>query len=254
MHPLYLLNSPSGPAAPPPRWSWSALTVWRECPRRWWLLNSRYAGLGDRHYPTPVSQAALRGDLVHAALEEWWRLRRTGGVQPVRFDAYGFIKQRFHLLLTEWAAHNPRMDRDRLAAGFSLDRCTADFYAIVRQMPAIPSTAVGPVAWEKPPAVVGPPAFAEEYPLEVENPPLQGRIDQVRHGVLVDFKTGDPEVEHAKKHERQLGFYAVLWWLRFGQPPAGLELRYPTRTRSLPVLSRSAEVFSQGARFVVSSR
>jgi hypothetical protein len=42
-------------------------------------------------------------------------------------------------------------------------------------------------------------------------------------------------VEHAKKHERQLGFYAVLWWLRFGQPPAGLELRYPTQARSLPV-------------------
>src|SRR5262249_55196790 len=131
MHPLYLLAAPTEPATRPAHWSWSALSVWRECPRRWWLLNSRYAGLAGHRYPTAPSQAAWRGDLVHAALEEWWRLRRTAGAQPMHFDAYGFIKQRFHALLGEWAAHNPRVDRDRLAAGFSLDRCAADFYAIV---------------------------------------------------------------------------------------------------------------------------
>ena len=138
MHPLYLLESPSEPAAPPPRWSWSALTVWRECPRRWWLLNSRYVRLGGRRYPTPASQAALRGDLVHAALEEWWRLRRTARAQPVRFDAYSFIKQRFHALLEELASLNPRANRDRLAAGFSLDRCMADFYGERRDLIYLP--------------------------------------------------------------------------------------------------------------------
>src|SRR4051794_30042232 len=119
MHPLYLLRPPAEPASPPVRWSWSALAAWRACPRRWWLLNSRYAELEGGRYPSPVSQARLRGDLVHAALEEWWGLRRTTRDRPVRFDAYGFIKRHFHALLAEWTNRNPRVDRDRLAAGFS---------------------------------------------------------------------------------------------------------------------------------------
>jgi hypothetical protein len=145
------------------------------------------------------------------------------------------MKQKFPSLLTEWTAQNPRVHRDRLAAGFSLDRCTADFYAIVRQMSAVPPAPLPAVAGKKTPSGGDPPAFAEEYPIEVDDPPLQGRIDQVRDGVLVDFKTGDPETEQATKHERQLGFYAVVWWLHFGRPPTGLELRYPTQTRSLAV-------------------
>src|SRR5262249_6658966 len=153
------------------------------------------------------------GDLVHAALEEWWHRRRGASGQPLRFDAYGFMKQRFHSLLAEWAAYNPRMDRDRLAAGFSLDRCTADFYAIVRQMSAVLPAPLPTVAGEKSPSGGDPPLRAEEYPIAVDDPPLQGRIDQVSDGVLVDFKTGDPETEQATKHEMQLGFYAVLWWL-----------------------------------------
>ena len=102
-------------------------------------------------------------------------------------------------------------------------------------MPAVPPAPVYAVAGEKTASRTGPPGFAEEYAIEVDDPPLQGRIDQVRDGVLVDFKTGDPETEQATKHERQLGFYAVLWWLRFGRPPTGLELRYSTQTRSLAV-------------------
>ena len=80
----------------------------------------------------------------------------------------------------------------------------------------------------------GPPSDAEELWVEVEDPPLCGRIDQVRSKTLVDFKTGEPDLEG---HGEQVLFYAALWWLRYGALPAGMEIRYPDESFPLPAPS-----------------
>jgi hypothetical protein len=78
----------------------------------------------------------------------------------------------------------------------------------------------------------GPPSDAEELWVEVKDPPICGRIDQVRDWKLIDFKTGEPDLDG---HRDQLLFYAALWWLRFGTLPAGMEIRYPDATYPLQV-------------------
>lgn len=162
---------------------------------------------------------------MHEALEAYCGQRRNGSATRLSdFDAYQFIKRQLHVELAE-LRKNPRANRGRLAAGFSLDRCVADFYRIASHLPD--TQRLQP---RNEPATRGkrmyPIRYAEEHTVLTDDPPLLGRLDQVRDGVLVDFKTGRPDAERIKKHEQQLWFYSVLWWLRYEQAPAGLELRY----------------------------
>jgi hypothetical protein len=168
--------------------------------------------------------AAIHGRLVHAALEAQRIAERAGGsgFQPRRF-----LKQALRALLDGEVAKNPRLNRGRLEAAVSLDDCLAKFFALSQGPPAGP--------WAQPPAVIGPahgpPRDAQEYWIEVEDPPLAGRIDEVRGGTLVDFKTGE---EDLNTHGEQLRLYAALWWLRFGEAPSALEVRYPGSAHALP--------------------
>jgi hypothetical protein len=81
-----------------------------------------------------------------------------------------------------------------------------------------------------------PPVEAEEWQIEVDDPPLMGRIDQVRYGTLTDYKTGEADESHLE----QLRFYALLWWLRYGRRPVGLRLVYPDSAAIVPVNVPSA--------------
>jgi hypothetical protein len=53
----------------------------------------------------------------------------------------------------------------------------------------------------------------------------------VRNKILVDFKTGEPGQQG---HGEQVLFYAALWWLRYGELPTGMEIRYPDEAFALP--------------------
>jgi PD-(D/E)XK nuclease superfamily len=185
-------------------------------------------------YPVSYGAAAIQGRLVHEALEE----SRKGGYEDgdgTSFNARRFIKRRLRELLAGDIAANPRLDPGRLQTTFSLDECLARFYALVGsgESPIGHSSftyaRIGPSSH--------PPEEAEELWVEVEEPPVVGRIDRVRRGVISDFKTGEANPE---EHEAQLRFYALLWWLRFRQVPAGLELLYPGETRRIDPPSPNA--------------
>jgi hypothetical protein len=147
-----------------------------------------------------------------------------------RFDARRFIKRRLRELLDGEIAENPRLDPGRLQVTFSLDECLTRYFALAEDEPPAEPRVPGLA----PPlgAGGGPPENAEEMWIETDDPPLRGRLDRVRRGVIVDYKTGDPD---ASEHEAQLLFYAVLWWLRYGRPPERLEVRYPGDVRQIAV-------------------
>jgi len=216
---LYWLEPPSAPADPPRRWSYSALAVWRQCPRRWWLQHSGYPNVPAGSYPVVLGAAAVHGRLVHAALEAERASRRdaTGG-SP--FQARRFLKQALRSLLDGDIATNPRLDPGRIEAAVAIDECVATYFALRE----LPEAGIRPAPHGVAVQSSGPPRDAQEYWIEVEAPPFAGRIDEVRNGIIVDFKTGE---EDLVAHGEQLRLYAALWWLRFGEFPAGLEIRYP---------------------------
>jgi hypothetical protein len=226
MHELYYFRPPSANAEPPARWSYTALAAWRECPRRWWLLNSHYPNTPTGTYPVPYGRAALQGRLVHAALEAYAKFRRetrtSEATDPApHFNARLFLKRALRDILTAEVETNPRLDTGALYAGVSLDECLSLFYEITEKIPSPPAATRGAAP---PAAGARPPTDAEELWIEVEDPPLGGRIDRAHEGCLIDFKTGEPSESHAA----QLVFYAVLWWLKFGEPPKHLQLHYPS--------------------------
>src|SRR5262249_3995569 len=113
--------------------------------------------------------------------------------------------------------------------------CLSLFYAMAEQMPPIPTA---PRFTETTVASHQSPTEAEELWLDVEDPPLGGRIDRAHEGCLIDFKTGEPNDAHAE----QIIFYALLWWLRFGEAPKRLQLFYPHNgaSKEIPVPTDAA--------------
>jgi hypothetical protein len=236
MHPLYVLQPPIGPPEPPERWSYSDLAQWEKCPRRWWLLRACYpawpGGEMRLGYPEKYGPAALRGRLVHAALEAYRNSLRGQTSEP--FQARAFLKQWLRAWQTKERENNPRIDIEALRARLSLDECMAEFRALASHVPVATGKG-GSAQGAKTAGQPRPPKDAAEYWLGVDNPPLKGRIDRVRQGRLIDFKTGAIEEEHRE----QLRFYALLWWLKFGEAPAGLAILYTdvSRADEVPVPS-----------------
>jgi len=235
MHSLYILRPPDEPPNSPTHWSWSSLSQWRTCPRRWWLLNAKYAVARNGRYPIRLSSDGLRGQIVHDSLEAY----RTSS-QP--FDAYRYMRRRLVEKLRELDETNPRVHSGKLAAALSLDRCCADFYDQVRRLPEPDKkTATTGSRWEPTSASATAPTEAQELTIRTMDPPLTGRIDLVVNSELIDYKTGDPNHQHTN----QLRFYAFLWWLRFGELPAGLELRYAAESVSVELPSNQELLESQ---------
>lgn len=219
MHPLFVLHPPLAPPQPPTRWSYSALKEWRACQRRWVLRRSRYPNIATVPYPERYGTAALHGRLVHEAVEAFLEFRRQHSAES--FPLRNYLRARLNAILAEDGPKNPRLDVAGLRGAVSLDVCAARFQAILERMGLAD---VSMATTRAPSGVRGdePPAQAEEWHVEVDDPPLMGRIDQIRYGTLTDYKTGEVD----ESHSEQLRFYALLWWLRYGQQPLGLRLVY----------------------------
>lgn len=222
MRPVYLLSQPEVTAEAPRRWSISSLAVFRECPRRWWLLNSRYSNTPDGRYPVPYGAAVLRGRLVHEAVETYAKSFRLASEAPstLSFSPRTHLKKALREVL-ENADANPRTDPRRLSV--SIDDCVRDFYDLVESQDfAHCRGGTGPSELRPQTHPTNAPSEAAEFWVEVDDPPIGGIIDRVVDFGLIDFKTGEPSAAHSE----QLIFYATLWWLRYGVPPRSLELRY----------------------------
>src|SRR5262245_43974556 len=94
MHPLYLLEAPSGRAVPPEHWSYSTLRAFRQCPKRWWLERCRYPNVTEKFYPVQTTTPVLEGQLVHRIVEEWGKAVR-------RREDPGSVRLKFKLALRE---------------------------------------------------------------------------------------------------------------------------------------------------------
>lgn len=229
MNPFYELRGPDAPPHLPDHWSFSALTEWRSCPKRWWLHRAHYPN-APTPYPQVPSGAALKGRIIHHALEKftehivlaarngWVDYSKLRAAFPVRHVMREYVASD---LKTELSA-NPRIDAGRLLAHVSLDDCVNAFKeAAESSLRRLISGRLSP----SPEAPKSGPVMGAELWLETEDPRLCGRLDLVLGSAVYDFKTGDPDPNHSD----QLQFYSLLLWLETGTLPSSLTLVYTKR-------------------------
>jgi CRISPR/Cas system-associated exonuclease Cas4 (RecB family) len=255
MKPLYQIRQPTSGAHPPAYYSHTGLTQIESCPRRWWLLHAKYDALAGP-YPEPVSSGAMRGSIVHAALErfsvEWSRSGMTkepGGVKAFRrqFPIREIVRETRRRLL-ENARGNLRAQMAMLEANVSVDSCISLFKDLVRRSygePAFENAvaaehcedrseerlagASAELIGERAKKDVPCPAVLPEVTPKVEDPRVHGKIDLVvtaeEGDCLVEYKTGEPKPEH----EKQSRLYAFLWWAVTGRVVRERQLLYPNQ-------------------------
>lgn len=216
-------------AGPPAMWSCSSLKEVETCPLRYALSRADYPGVWERSgYPRLPIPAAIRGDVVHGALEIIVKAlvkagcssTRTAEAVAVVRQLGGYTKVAEDVLAVQLARFegNPRLGEDRRE---QLTRNLADWVPEAREQiqtylnrmnlrssggsGAVPPTADPSTRY---------PARAGEHPekeLVAEELRLRGRIDLLSvdaDGVrITDFKTGAEDPAH---HE-QLRLYALLW-------------------------------------------
>lgn len=215
-HSVYAQPFAVEPPGPPEHWSYSALALWRDCPRRWWFENSRYAG--DQHrYPRRTHPAAVEGTLVHRVLDCFARFLRDKvreGAEYADVRAMFPLRRELLVALDSYCAKdlegNPRVDIQQILARVDLDACSNAFRT------AAPSLWEG---WKGAHPAKGCPSIpnegddtyraATEMWLQAESPRIAGQADVVARGLLIDYKTGAQK----DTHRQQLRFYALLHWL-----------------------------------------
>lgn len=215
----------------PAIWSYSSLKEVETCPRRYALSRADYPELWEqRGYPRLPIPAAIRGDVVHGALEIIVKaLVKAGCVSTRSADAVavlrelgGYTEVAEAVLVDQLARleENPRLSRDRRE---QLTRALTDWVPEAREQiqtylnrmelrPSDSSAAAGSGAPSDPQARY--PARTGDHPemqLIADSLRLNGRIDLLSvnaHGAqITDFKTGAEDAAH---HE-QLRLYALLW-------------------------------------------
>lgn len=195
-------------------------------------MNSRYDSVQDGRYPLPLGVAAVEGRIVHAGIEALLNARREG--KESTFNARQFAKRYLQDLLRDEIARNPRVDAGRIGALVSLDSCLARYFALARDLPPA-SGNVAPIVSNRYNDSI-PPSYAAEVWIEIDDPPIAARIDNVTDGAITDFKTGGPDPD---RHREQLRLYALVWWLRFGLRPRRLVLRYGEEKHEIEVPSNA---------------
>ena len=171
--------------------------------------------------PEQPSVAALRGTLVHAALEE---LFTVPAAQRTTDTARTLIAQHWDRMCVE-APEDAQILADGLALNEPTKVANAVFAPIQRLLDAY-------FTLEDPRRVE---PHALEMGVSTELPSglaLRGYIDRVDVSPtglvrLVDYKTGrSPGAGFEAKALFQMRFYALLWWRTAGQVPARLDLLY----------------------------
>jgi CRISPR/Cas system-associated exonuclease Cas4 (RecB family) len=274
MKPLYQIRKPTSGANPPAYYSHTGLTQIETCPRRWWLLHAKYDELAGP-YPEPVSSGAMRGSIVHAALErfsvEWSRSAMTtepGGIKAFRrqFPIREIVREMRSRLLGN-ARGNPRAQIAMLEANVSVDGCISLFKDLIRRsygeaafesdaatghfedrseerLAGVSTELIGERVKREVPC----PAVLPEVALKVEDPRVHGKIDLVATtedgDSLVEYKTGEPKPEH----EKQSRLYAFLWWAVTGRLVRERQLLYSNQSPVKLGAMTKAELEKEGVR------
>ena len=89
---IYELSAPTAWAVPPTSYSFSSLRVIQECPRRWFLLNSRW---GDfPRFPQRPAPSAIEGQIVHEVLDRLAKALGALGRPQIGTPAFTFALDR----------------------------------------------------------------------------------------------------------------------------------------------------------------
>lgn len=213
----------------PAIWSYSSLKDVEGCPRRYALSRADYPDLWkQRGYPRLPIPAAIRGDVIHGALEIIVKALVKAGCSSTRSaeavavlrELGGYTKVAEDVLAKQLARFdgNPRISTDRRD---QLTRQLRDWVPQAREqiqtylnrMELRPSAATGSGTPPSDPAVRYPARTGDhsEKELVAESLRLKGRIDLLSVDAdgarITDFKTG---AEHPA-HQDQLQLYALLW-------------------------------------------
>jgi hypothetical protein len=208
---LYRLGGMTNWPSPPTHWSFSALTLFGICPRRWGLTYAEYEN-APTPYPQIASSSAITGELVHFLLEHFGKELKNPAERSVdeirrNFDARGKLKSYIHMVRTDL---RQRLTENALRR-VSFDDCINTFKRI---------TAEWSMESEYMPREASPPTptprQAAELLIRLDNPRILGRIDAVRDGNIIDFKTGAAD---AQKHADQIWLYGLLYWRHYGVVP-----------------------------------
>lgn len=216
-------------SGPPSMWSYSSLKEVETCPLRYVLSRADYPDLWERHgYPHLPVPAAIRGDVVHGALEIILRALVKAGCASTRSaeavavlrELGGYTKVAEDVLAVQLAQFesNPRLSDDRRQ---QLTRSLAEWVPQAREqvqtylsrMNLRPSNAPGRMATPRDSAARYPARTGDhpEKELVADDLRLKGRIDllsvEVGGSRITDFKTG----AEVPAHHDQLRLYALLW-------------------------------------------
>ena len=238
MQSIFEISGPTAGPKAPKKWSFSSLSEWRVCPRRWWLRRAQYGSIG--RYPTPVHPRAVEGELVHATLEAYvrhaTRMKGSGGCTGEQaagtFDGRRFIQNRFRTVLDTRLRDNPRVGVAWIRSRVSIDRCVNQF-KLARRIADTELVRSNVATWDagqrgesRSSGLTG-----VETRIDLMGPPLSARLDLVKGGRIIDVKSGMEQEEHRD----QVTFYGLVFWIKTGRVPKALRLVYARSGRLVDV-------------------
>lgn len=250
MDELFTLQTPTGWAEQPGRWSTTTLNGIGECPRRWQLSRSawgRHSKFPERYHP-----AAVEGIIVHDGLDLLSRSCGRHGRPSIGTphfqqaiddsDFFGFFSSAIEQWNTRLRSHprhgplfslkvSPQELANRAIRLFRAQYHPTDGRPATRRQGDLPTQLDARGLQD----LLTRLSLLSE--LELHHPSLSfmGKVDriQVNAGAveIVDFKSGAPKPGHRTQLER----YALLWWRNTGVIPAQGTAQYLDTKTSWPL-------------------
>lgn len=242
---FWRVTMPAAWPAPPELYSFSALAEIEACPRRWSLRHASYPHWDGQLYPDRPSVAALKGTVVHRALELLCK-RAASGTGPAGGDPAGALRELGGFTALIHRAIDEVMQREtgprsahvsaslRRSLGLAVAELRRELQAMVARLDVLPLARAD--ALPKPPDARADGAGGSarrqvgrgthsEVGLVATHLRLKGVVDLLAvhdDGVdIVDFKTGTAQPHH----EDQLRLYGLLWAADSARNPSGIPVR-----------------------------
>lgn len=212
----------------PSHLSFTALDEIESCAARWILSHGEYAEIASLYPRKPVG-AAIKGRIVHLALEQFGAaLSKAGNPRP-NSETYVSVRKEFPVRtvikkererLFKVLAGNPRANVPLLERQVEVDSCV-NMFKRLRERCTVANAAANeesaaaqdrliPKSTHKMPGAAVPGQLFERT-IQLADPPISGRVDLVmtsdRGDSIFDYKTGKQQ----PKHVGQVDFYALLW-------------------------------------------